>query len=68
MIEIIEATVSEIAEANQTHESLWDMFTEKIEEKIGRPLNFFQPFCYTVVGVKDGGTLEIEIEGSEDDE
>lgn len=62
----IEVSVSEIADAHQTHESLWDLLTEKLEEEMGRALSFFQPFNYTVVGVKDGDTLIIEIEGSEE--
>lgn len=62
----IEVSVSEIADAHQTHESLWDMLTEKLEEEIGRSLCFFQPFNYTVVGVKDGDTLIMEIEGNEE--
>lgn len=63
----IEVTVSEIADAYQTHESFWDMLTEKVEEEMGRALCFFQPFGYTVVEVKNGDTLILEIEGSEED-
>jgi len=63
--EQIEVTLVEIADSYQTHESFYDFLAEKVEEKIGRSLNFFQMTDYSIVGF-NGAMVKVEIEGYED--
>lgn len=62
----IEVTVAEIADCYQTHESLYDFLTEKVEEKMGRALNFFQMTDYEIVGY-NGAMLHLQVEGYEEE-
>lgn len=64
--EQIEVTLAEVADCYQTHESLYDFLTEKVEEKIGRALNFFQMHDYCVVGF-NGAMIRVEVEGEEEE-
>jgi len=65
MKERIEVTLAEVADCYRTHESLYDFLAERIEEKLGRALDFFQMVDYAIVGHK-GAMIEVEIEGYED--
>ena len=62
----IKVTVAELLDCHQEHESYVDLFQDKVEDSIGRELDFWQMVCYTVVGVEDGDTLLIEVEGYEE--
>lgn len=61
----IEVTLAEVADCHQTHESLYDFLTERVEEKLGRALDFFQMVDYSIVG-HNGAMIEVEVEGYEE--
>lgn len=66
MRERIKLTLAEAADCHRTHESLYDFLTERVEEKLGRALNFFQMVDYSIVGFS-GAEIEVEIEGYEEE-
>ncbi len=66
LVSLSELAIESRAFYGRSHESLLDFLTFKLEEKLGRALNQFQPFCYGVVGVQDDADIIFELEGEEE--
>ena len=65
MKEKVKVTLAEIVNCHRTHESIYDFLTERVEEKLGQALEYFQIVDYCIVGFS-GEDIEVEVEGYEE--
>jgi len=63
--ERIELTLAEVSDNYKLHETFFDFLAERVEEKIGRQLNYLQIVDYVIIA-HDGTTITLEVEGYEE--